>query len=114
MSITEVTLDSFESFVSKPGIAFLDCWAEWCPPCRAFKPVFEAAATQNPEIAFGSLNTQQEQVLASELEITSIPTIMAFRDGILVYREPGAMPAKGFAQLIQAVQDLDMAKIQAS
>ena len=111
MSITEVTLDSFESFVSTQGTVLLDCWAEWCPPCRAFKPIFEAAAKKYPDVTFGSLNTVDEQVLATELQISSIPTIMAFRDGVLVYREPGAMNASNFSKLIEAVQDLDMSAV---
>lgn len=114
MAIETVTLDNFNSITASDGIVFLDCWADWCPPCRAFKPVFEAAAEEHTDISFGSLDTQNERVLASQLGISSIPTIMAFRDGILVFSQPGALQAKGFSQLIDAVRNLDMDEVRKS
>ena len=112
MSVRAVTLDSFESTITEPGIVFLDCWADWCPPCRAFKPVYEQAAATHSDIIFGSIDTQQEQQLAGQLGISSIPTIMAFRDGIPVFSQPGALGASDFARLIQAVRDLDMDEVR--
>lgn len=113
MSVRTITLDTFEATVNEPGMVFLDCWAEWCPPCRAFKPVFEQAAEENSDIIFGSINTEEERELAGRLGISSIPTIMAFRDGIGVFAQPGAMGASDFGRLIQAVRDLNMDDVRA-
>ena len=113
MSVIVVTRDSFESIVSLPGVVFVDCWAPWCPPCRAFKPVFEAASESHPDITFCSIDTQQESALAEELGITSIPTILAFRDGILVFGQAGALSAPDFNKLIDAVQGLNMDEVRA-
>jgi len=113
MSVISVTRDSFQSVTSLPGIVFLDFWASWCPPCRAFSPVFEKAADKNPDITFGSIDTDKESELAGRLEISSIPTIMAFRDGILVFSRPGGMSAHDFAGLIDAVRGLDMDEVRA-
>jgi len=113
MPVLTVTQESFQSVIDLPGIVFLDCWASWCPPCRAFKPIFEKAAEKNPDITFGSIDTQQEMVLASQLEISAIPTIMAFRDGILVFSQPGALPGPEFARLIDTVRGLDMDEVRA-
>ena len=113
MPIIAVTLDSYQSVTSAPGIVLLDCWAEWCPPCRAFKPIFEEAANNYSDITFGLINTEEETDLAAQLVITSIPTVMAFRDGILVYAQPGALGARDLARVIEAVQNLDMEKVRA-
>ena len=113
MAVLNVTQESFESLTNLPGIVFFDCWAAWCPPCRAFKPVFEAASTEHPDITFGSIDTEKEAVLAAQLGITSIPTIMAFRDGILVFAQPGALGAADFKRLIDAVRGLDMDEVRA-
>jgi len=113
MAVINVTQQSFESTISLPGIVFLDCWAAWCPPCRAFKPVFEKASETNPDILFGSIDTEAENALAGMLGITSIPTIMAFRDGILIYAQPGALRAPDFDKLISAVRALDMDDVRA-
>jgi len=113
MSVLAITKESFDATVSQPGIVFVDCWANWCPPCRAFGPVFEAAAAKHTDIVFGKVDTEHENQLAAELGITSIPTIMAFRDGILVFAQPGAMGATDFDRLIAAVRGLDMEKVRA-
>ncbi|MDR0284562.1 MAG: thioredoxin family protein [Propionibacteriaceae bacterium] len=113
MAVLTITQDSFESVTALPGIVFIDCWATWCPPCRGFKPVFEKASNTYPDITFGSVNTEEEQVLAAQLGITSIPTIMAFREGVLVYARPGAMGAQDFDRLIDAVRALDMDQVRA-
>ena len=113
MTVLSVTEDSFDTIISFPGIVFLDCWAEWCPPCRAFKPVFEAAAKVHTDITFGTIDTAKEVTLAGALEITSIPTIMAFRDGILVFSRAGALRAADLEGLIEAVRALDMDEVRA-
>ncbi|MCL1907601.1 MAG: thioredoxin family protein [Propionibacteriaceae bacterium] len=113
MAVRTVTLDTFESTVTEPGMVFLDCWADWCPPCRAFKPVFENAAEKHTDAIFASIDTQKEQVLAGQLGISSIPTIMAFRDGIMVFNQPGAMGAPDFERVIQAVRGLNMDEVRA-
>lgn len=113
MSTIELTKDNFESTVIKDGITFVDFWAAWCGPCRMFAPVFEDAATAHPEITFGKVDTEDQQELAAAAGISSIPTLMAFRDGILVFSQPGALPAPSFEQLIEAVQALDMDEVRA-
>jgi thioredoxin 1 len=113
MATIELTEKDFEDIVLKDGITFVDFWAAWCGPCRMFAPVFEAASEKYPEITFAKVDTEAEQSLAGAAAITSIPTLMAFRDGILVFRQPGALPANNFDELIQAVLNLDMADVRA-
>jgi thioredoxin 1 len=108
-----MTADNFESLVMRDGIVLVDFWATWCGPCRMFAPIFEAASDVHSDISFGKVDTEAEQVLAASAHITSIPTLMAFRDGILVYREAGALPASALEQLITSVRDLDMDDIRA-
>ncbi len=108
MSTIALTQDTFEAAVTKPGITLVDWWASWCGPCRMFAPVFEAASEQHPDIAFAKVDTEAQQELAGAAHIASIPTLMAFRDGILVFSQPGALPAPALEQVIQAVRDLDM------
>jgi len=113
MSTIALTKDTFEDTVTKPGITLVDWWASWCGPCRMFAPVFQAASEQHPDIAFGKIDTEDQPELSAAARISSIPTLMAFRDGILVFSQPGALPARPLEQLIQAVRELDMDQVRA-
>ena len=108
MPTIDLTAADFEETVTKDGITLVDFWADWCGPCKAFAPVYEEASQKYPEIRFGKVDTEAEQQLAGAANIRSIPTLMAFRDGILVFSQPGALPAPALEQVITAVQDLDM------
>jgi thioredoxin len=108
MATTELTIDNFESHVKDDEILLVDFWASWCGPCRQFAPTYEAASEANPDITFGSINTEEQQELASAAGISSIPTLMAFRQGILVFAQPGALPPPALDQVIEGVRALDM------
>lgn len=108
MATVELTAQNFEELVLREGITFVDFWAEWCGPCRMFGPIFEQASLDNPDIVFGKVDTEAEQALAGSAGISSIPTLMAFRDGVLLFREAGALPKPSLDQLIQAIRDVDM------
>ena len=113
MSTIALTEENFEETVTKDGITLVDWWASWCGPCRMFSPVFESASEQHPDITFGKIDTEDQQTLAAGAQITSIPTLMAFRDGILVFSQAGALPAASLEKLITAVRDLDMDDVRA-
>lgn len=100
--------ENFEQTVTSNNIVFVDFWAPWCGPCRRFAPVYEQASSTYPDIVFGKVDTEAEQALASAAQITSIPTLMAFKDGTLVFSQPGALPATALEEVITAVRELDI------
>ena len=108
MATVNLTSDDFETTVLEPGIVLVDFWAEWCGPCKQFGPIFEEASNTNDDITFAKVDTEDQQALAGAAGITSIPTLMAFRDGVLVFSQPGALPAPALSQVIEAVRGLDM------
>ena len=113
MATVDLTHQSFETQIDKPGITLVDFWAEWCGPCRMFGPIFESASEKYPEITFCKVDTEAEQQLAGEAGISSIPTLMVFRDGLLLYNSPGALPAEALDEIITAVQGLNMDDVRA-
>lgn len=113
MSTQEITLTNLEGTLRDNEIVLLDFWAGWCGPCRRFAPVFERAAAANPDVVFGKIDTEAEQELSASFRITSIPTLMAFRDGILVFAQPGALGPAQLDQVIDGVRGLDMDRVRA-
>ena len=112
MATATATAESFDELIDGDGIVLVDFWAEWCGPCHRFAPVFEEASEQHQDIRFYKVDTEEERELAARASITSIPTLMAFRDGILVYARPGALPAPMLEQLIEGVRGLDMDEVR--
>jgi thioredoxin 1 len=113
MATITATADNFQQTVIDNDIVLVDFWADWCGPCKMFAPVYEAAAEKHDDIVFAKVDTEAEQQLAAEAQIRSIPTLMAFREGILVFNQAGALPSESLEELITAVRDLDMDEVRA-
>ena len=114
MATLELTENMFAQTIQSNSIVFVDFWAAWCGPCRNFAPVYEKAAEANPDIVFAKVDTEAEQGLAASFQISSIPTLMAIRDGVVLYSQAGALPAEAFDNLVQAVRDVNMDEVRAA
>jgi thioredoxin 1 len=113
MATVNVTIDNFKDTVETNDTVFIDFWAAWCGPCRMFGPVYEEVSEANPDMVFAKVDTEDQQQLAAEFRITSIPTLMAIRDGIVIYSQAGALPKPNLEELVKAVRDVDMDAVRA-
>lgn len=114
MPTTHITKETFNDTINNNNIVLVDWWAEWCGPCRSFAPVFEEASGKHPDIVFGKIDTEAQPELSAMARITSIPTIMAFRDGILIFSQAGALPGSSLEELIGKIRELDMEEVHAA
>ena len=112
MATVEITKENLTETVENNGVVLLDFWAEWCAPCRMFGPVVERVSEKYPDAVFGKVNTEQQRELAAGFEISSIPTLMALRDGVIVFAQPGALREKEFVEVVEAVLALDMEEVR--
>ncbi|MGQ9686226.1 MAG: thioredoxin [Thiobacillaceae bacterium] len=111
MAVVELNQANFEQTVLNNDFVIIDFWAPWCGPCRGFAPVYEAASEKHPDIVFAKVNTEEEQALAAHFQIRSIPTLMIFREKVIIYAQPGALPASALDDLIARAREVDMAKV---
>ena len=113
MAMIELTNENYQDTIDKNDIVLVDFWASWCGPCQSFGPVFEAVAETNPDMVFAKVNTEEETELAAHFQVRSIPMLAIFKEQILVFSQPGALPASALEQLIGQVKELDMDKVRA-
>lgn len=112
MATVELTKENFEDVITNNDFVIIDFWADWCGPCKNFAPIFEEASEKHPDIVFGKINTEKEQELAAHFQIRSIPTLMIFRDRIIIFAQPGMLPANAFEELIGKAKELDMDQVR--
>ena len=112
MATVDLTTETFEETVTKDGIVLVDFWAEWCGPCKRFSPIYDQSSEANPEIVHAKVDTEAEQAIGAQFGVTAIPTLMAFRDGIMVFQQAGALPAPQLKQVVDAVAGLDMDEVR--
>jgi thioredoxin 1 len=113
MAVVELTKENFEQVVTSNATVIVDYWAPWCGPCKGFAPVFERVAEQHPDVVFAKVNTDEEQEIAAHFQIRSIPTLMVFREKIIVFSQPGALPQNAFEQVVTKAKALDMEEVRA-
>jgi thioredoxin 1 len=113
MAVLDLNTENFEDTVLNNDFVLIDFWAPWCGPCRGFAPVYEAASEKHTDIVFAKVNTEEEQALAAHFQVRSIPTLVIFREKVIIYAQPGALPAGAFDDLIQRAREVDMAQVHA-